>query len=94
MGEAEWVCAAYGADGRGIGAVCFVSGELHVRVCASLAECRRVMAAERQHVFDRIREGAAAGDPDMVFLAGEFAGPDELLGGGGTAGDSSEEENG
>jgi hypothetical protein len=51
------------------------------RVCASLTGCREKMAAERLRVWQRIQAGAARGEPDMVYLAGEFSGPEQLLGG-------------
>lgn len=41
------------------------------------------MAAERQRVFRRISELAAEGDPAAGFLEGQFANPDQLLGGEG-----------
>ena len=77
-----WTCEAYGPDGVDVGAVCFFTGQLHHRICGSQDECSRRMAAERQRVFDRIHEAAAAGDPTAAFLAGEFTSPDQLLGGG------------
>lgn len=78
----DFDCDAYGADGREVGALCFLSGELGKRVCATLDECRQVMSAERQRVFRRIQEGAAAGNPDMAHLAEEFSSPEQILGGG------------
>jgi hypothetical protein len=78
MYEVPWVCEAYGPDGLEFGAVCFV-GDLNRRVCESAGECHAVMTAERRRVFDRIGELAAEGDPTGVFLAGEFASPDQLL---------------
>ena len=78
----DFDCDAYGPDGREVGALCFLSGELNTRVCASHAECTAAMTAERQRVFQRIQDGAARGDPDMVYLAGEFTSPEQLLGGG------------
>jgi hypothetical protein len=75
-----WACEAYGDEGESFGALCFVAaaGE---RSCASLAECREVIAAERQRVFQRINELAANGDPDAAYLADEFPDPGKLLGG-------------
>jgi hypothetical protein len=78
---AAWDCAAYGPEAAEAGALCFVSGELHKRVCADLDECRRVVAAERRRVFRRINELAASGDETGIYLAGEFTGPEQLLGG-------------
>ncbi len=75
----DWDCTAYGPEGRSFGALCFRSGQLGARACGSLAECEQVMEAERQRVYARIQEGAAAADPDMVYLAGEFTSPDQLL---------------
>lgn len=74
-------CAAYGPEGREAGALCFMSGELHERVCEDQAQCQEAMTAERQRVFSKIQAGAAAGDPDMTYLAAEFTHPDQLLGG-------------
>lgn len=88
----DWPCEAYGPKGRELGALCFVSGEPGKRACASRDECHRVMTAERERVFQRIQEGAAAGDPDMVYLAGEFTRPGQLLGGAEAAGDGGSEE--
>jgi hypothetical protein len=79
--ETGWDCSAYGSEGRKFGALCFVSGALGKRVCGSQAACREVMTAARRRVFSRIQEGAAAGDPDMAYLAEEFSGPEQLLGG-------------
>ena len=39
------------------------------------------MTAERQRVFGRISELAAAVDETAAFLAEEFASPDQILGG-------------
>jgi len=77
----DFDCDAYGPEPAEAGAVCFFSGELGKRVCGSLAECRERMDAERRRVFQRIQEGATRGDPDMMFLAGEFTDPSQLLGG-------------
>lgn len=88
--EAEWDCDAYGPEGRDPGALCFISGELGKRVCASLDECREVMAAERQRVFSRIQELAEAGDPVGVDLAETFTDPSQIL--GGAAADDGTEE--
>ena len=77
-----FVCSAYGPDGRDAGAICFVSGEPGKRVCTSAEQCHEVMTAERQRVWQRIQDGAARGDPDLAFLAGEFSDPSQLLGGG------------
>ena len=77
----DWDCDAYGPDGRKVGARCFFAAP-GTRDCASLALCREAMAAERQRIWQSIRDGAARGDPDMVYLAGEFTGPEQLLGGG------------
>lgn len=77
-----WPCEAYGPDGAGFGALCFVSGELGRRVCDDPAECHQVMTAERQRVFRRISEMAADGSETGVLLEGEFTSPKQLLGGG------------
>ena len=86
-----FVCSAYGPDGRDAGAICFVSGELGKRVCASAEECHEVMTGQRQRVWQRIQDGAARGDPDMVFLADEFKSPEQILGGGQDEGDGTDE---
>jgi hypothetical protein len=77
---APWGCDAYGPEGREVGALCFfaASGQ---RTCASLTVCRERMTAERQRVWQRIQEGAARGEPDMVYLASEFTAAEQLLGG-------------
>ena len=54
--SSSWDCDAYGPDLREVGALCFLSGGLHVRVCESPDECREAMTAERQRVFRRINE--------------------------------------
>lgn len=76
-----WHCEAYGPEGVEVGAVCFRSGNLHKRVCATAGECHTYMAMERERVFQRIRAGAASGDETMQFLAEQFTSPDQLLGG-------------
>jgi hypothetical protein len=81
MADADFDCEAYGPDGATFGALCFVSGETGVRVCADLAECRQVMTAERRRVFRRIHELAAGGDETAAYLAEEFTRPEQLLGG-------------
>jgi hypothetical protein len=79
---ADFDCEAYGPDLAPAGAVCFIGGELGKRVCADPAECHHVMTAERQRVYRAISERAAAGDPTMAYLEGEFARPEQILGGG------------
>ena len=76
----DWACDAYGAEGGEVGAMCFGSPTTGERVCESLAECMAFMATERQRVFRRVSERAAAGDPVAEMLEAEFAGPDEILG--------------
>jgi hypothetical protein len=78
----EWSCEAYGPDGAEVGALCFVA-EPGQRACADASECARTMAPERQRLFGRMQEMAAAGDETGVYLAGEFTSPDQLLGGAG-----------
>lgn len=82
MTAAAWDCEAYGPEPAEIGALCFVSGELGKRVCASHAECHQVMTAERRRVFRRINELAAGGAEWAADLEGEFSRPEQLLGGG------------
>jgi hypothetical protein len=77
----EWDCEAYGPEPAKIGAVCFRSGELGKRVCADPGECHTAMTAERQRVYGRISELAAAGTPWAADLAETFARPGQLLGG-------------
>jgi hypothetical protein len=77
-GTLSWDCEAYGPP-AGIGyALCFFA-EPGERECASVAVCHSRMAAERLRVFNRIQEMAAAGDPDAVYLAGEFSSSEQLL---------------
>lgn len=76
----DWPCEAYGAEGLEFGAFCFVGGEMpQNRWCVAQAECHAVMQSERQRVFDRLGELAGTGDPDMVWLAGQFTSPEQLL---------------
>lgn len=74
-------CQAYGPEGAGFGALCFVAGQPGQRVCADADECARTMAAARKRVFRRISERAAQGDEVAACLAAEFTSPDQLLGG-------------
>jgi len=86
--EDDFDCEAYGpAPEMGVAALCFFANP-GSRVCAGPSVCHTRMTAERQRVFARIQEMAAAGDPDGAYLAGEFTSPDQLLGGG--AGDPGE----
>jgi hypothetical protein len=80
-GPGQWDCDAYGPEGTLAGALCFFAGGLGTRVCTSPEECREKMATERQRLWQRIQDRAARGDPDMVHLAAEFTGPEQLLGG-------------
>jgi hypothetical protein len=77
----QWPCEAYGEEGIEHGVLCFIAPELGQRKCDSAGTCHAVMAEERQRVFDRIHELAAAGDEVSQFLAEEFTSPDMLLGG-------------
>lgn len=74
----EWDCSYYGPEGRRLGAVCFVAKE---RACPTLAACELAIAGSRKRIFRRIQELAASGQPESVYLAGEFTRPDQLLGG-------------
>lgn len=76
-----WDCEAYGSEGTAIGVLCFFSdhGE---RTCADQDECHRAMAAERQRVFRRMNELAAAGDEAGTLLSEEITHPEQMLGGG------------
>ena len=78
--SAVFDCEAYGPEGLEIGALCFLA-EPNERVCSTREECHTAMTAERQRVFRRIGELAAAGDPMGEYLAGEFSSPDQILGG-------------
>lgn len=71
-----WACVAYG---RVPAFACFFS-EVG-RVCRSDQECETSIAAERQRVWRKIEEGAAAGDPYMVAMSKEITGPDDIFGG-------------
>ena len=77
----EWDCEAYGPEPAKIGALCFLSGDLGKRVCADPSECHTAMTAERQRVYGRISELAAAGSPWATYLAEAFGRPGQLLGG-------------
>jgi hypothetical protein len=77
----DFDCDAYGPEGREAGALCFFAAT-GKRTCSSLTVCRERMTAERQRVWQRIQEGAARGEPDMVYLASEFTAAEQLLGGG------------
>lgn len=77
----DFDCEAYGPEGAGFGALCFVSGQPGQRVCASADECARTMAGARKRLFRRISERAAQGDELAAYLSAEFASPDQLLGG-------------
>lgn len=72
-----WFCEAYGGDVPSMTELCFV--EAAAGRCPDRETCGAKMQAERQRVFDVIQTGAAAGDPDMAYLAGEFTSPDQLL---------------
>lgn len=76
---AQWTCEAYGDVPTDIGAICFVSGELGKRTCGSQGECAAIMKAERQRVWSRINELAAAGAPDAAYLSAQFPLPGDLL---------------
>jgi hypothetical protein len=76
----DWDCEAYGPEGREIDALCFFAAP-GARTCDSPAACASRMTAERRRVWDLIQAGAAAGKPDMVYLAEEFSGPEQLLNG-------------
>lgn len=47
--------------------------------CTTEPQCLSRMESERQRVFRRINELAAAGNPTGEFLEGEFTSPDQLL---------------
>jgi hypothetical protein len=78
-----WICEAYNEGAAEHGALCFVAAELGTRLCPSQTRCKAVMVAERQRIYGRIQELAAAGDTAAIFLAAEFTSPDQLLGGDG-----------
>lgn len=88
-GGPDWDCEAYGPEAAAAGALCFVSGALHKRVCDDPADCRQTMIRSRQRLFGRISELAAHGDSpyaaDYAYLAEVFGTPDQLLGGPGHA---------
>lgn len=84
--DSTWNCEAYGPEAAAAGALCFVSGALHKRVCADAAECHQTMIRSRQQLFGRISELAAHGDSsphaaDYAYLAEVFGTPEQLLGG-------------
>lgn len=84
--DEPFVCVAYGGL-PGAHEACFFT-EVG-RVCQSLLECAGSVGAERQRVWQRIQEGAAAGDEMMVYLAEQIGGPDEMLNGPGVNPDPS-----
>ena len=71
------ICEAYGPE---LPDHCFF--EL-TKSCGSAAECAERLVDERVRMFGLMQERAAAGDPVMVYLAGEFTAPEQLLGGPG-----------
>jgi hypothetical protein len=71
-----WDCEAYGPVPAELGHLCFWD---QIEPCTSEAQCHTRMAGERQRVFGRINELAAAGDPTGEFLAEEFTNPSQLL---------------
>jgi hypothetical protein len=77
----DFECEAYGDGGREVGAVCFIAGPEQVRVCPTIEACHLVMTSQRQQLYDRIQELAAAGDETAIYLAGEFSSPGQMLGG-------------
>lgn len=74
-------CEAYGPEAAEAGALCFVSGALGVRVCLTREICTLTMARSRRRLFQRIQELAADGDETGIYLADQFASPEDLLGG-------------
>jgi hypothetical protein len=81
MTDPAFDCEAYGPDVAPLGVLCFFAGT-GARACSSAAVCHQALTAERERVFARIGELAAAGDPVSAFLAGEFTDPRQLLGSG------------
>lgn len=81
----EWLCGAYGEIAASIAenhdVHCFTAprGE---RGCPNLAACEANMDFARGQVFRLIQEGAAAGDPVAVYLAGQITRPGQIQGGG------------
>ena len=83
----EWHCEAYGPDMPAeIGARCFVAPQ-HTRACATRDECGRTVAAQRQRMFHRMNELAAAGDQVGTYLADQVTSPDQIFNGDGAAKD-------
>ena len=82
MSTPEWDCPAYGPEGASIGALCFIARQLGERECLTEQTCHQVMAAERERVFARIQQQAAAGDGTAQYLLTQFTSPGQLLGGG------------
>ena len=76
-----WSCDAYGPEGAAVGAVCFLTAGVGGHKCPTLETCTALMRAERQRVFSRINELAAAGDDVFQELAEEFPTPDTVFGG-------------
>lgn len=73
----DWHCEAYGPEAAAVGVRCYF--ESARGACALPSECAHNMATERQRVFARINELAAAGDETGAYLSGEFTNPDQLL---------------
>ena len=83
MSSGNWDCEAYGPELRAAGALCFFA-DPGTRTCATQDECRQSVAAARQVLFQRMNELAAhnPGDQTWEYLAGTFASPGQVLGGG------------
>jgi hypothetical protein len=77
----DWDCAAYGPEGRAIGARCFFTGEFGTRACLSRHVCEAALSEERVRVHARIHELAAANPDDGIWahLAEQFPEPEQLL---------------
>lgn len=66
-----WPCEAYGPAGLEYGAVCFMSGQLHRRVCGDPAVCAREMWSYRRRVWDRLTAMAVT-DTEFGTIAREL----------------------
>lgn len=81
-GNARWDCEAYGPEATAqLGPMCFFALS---DPCHSETECKTRLIAERQRVFNRMRELAGSDGPDAeayrMVLEG-ISRPDQLLGG-------------
>ena len=73
-----WACEAYGRSALQYGMLCFFAAT-DARTCATHAQCHAMMNMERERVWRRLHELAAAGDEDWADVLGDLDGPQDLL---------------